>query len=104
MESPGWRRRRGSKPRSPKGRAAARGLDARLRLQHPFRASGRRFTQNLASQKTLLTLITVSTATLTFQAVFLSRYGLLGPPANRRLPARKRTSRLPTWRCEPSLA
>jgi hypothetical protein len=35
----------GVKPRSPKGRAAARGLDARLRLQHPFHASGRHFTE-----------------------------------------------------------
>ena len=31
-----WRRGWGSSPRSPKGRAAARGLDARLRIQHPF--------------------------------------------------------------------
>jgi hypothetical protein len=27
-------------PRSPKGRAAARGLDARLRLQHAFMPAG----------------------------------------------------------------
>jgi hypothetical protein len=31
-----WRQRWGVKPRSPKGRAPARGLDAHLCLQHPF--------------------------------------------------------------------
>ena len=30
----------GVKPRSPKGRAAARGLDARIRFQHPFMPAG----------------------------------------------------------------
>ena len=40
MEDLGWKRRRGSRPRSPKGRAAARGLDARIRFQHPFMPEG----------------------------------------------------------------
>jgi hypothetical protein len=40
MEDLGWKRRRGSRPRSPKGRAAARGLDARIRFQHPFMPAG----------------------------------------------------------------
>jgi hypothetical protein len=38
-------------PRSPKGRAVARGLDARLHLQHAFiHASRIRFTQNSSGQ------------------------------------------------------
>jgi hypothetical protein len=36
----------GVKPRSPKGRATARGLDARLRLQHPFMPAGDAFTSS----------------------------------------------------------
>jgi hypothetical protein len=40
MEDLGWTRRAGVKPRSPKGRAAARGLDARIRFQHPFMPAG----------------------------------------------------------------
>ena len=39
MADIGWRRR-GVKPRSPNGRAAARGLDPRLRLQHTFMPAG----------------------------------------------------------------
>ena len=50
-------------PRSPKGRAAARGLDARVHFQHPFHAGVRHFTQIRSAQsKILLTVITVSTA------------------------------------------
>jgi hypothetical protein len=49
------------KPRSPKGRAPARGLDARIRFQHPFMPAGD--TQIRSTQsKTPLTAITVSTA------------------------------------------
>jgi hypothetical protein len=36
----GWRRAVGGKPHSPKGRAAARGLDARRSLQHAFMRAG----------------------------------------------------------------
>jgi hypothetical protein len=54
----------GVKPRSPKGRAAARGLDARLRLQHPFMRAGDTSPKKAqADQKNRLTVITVSTAT-----------------------------------------
>src|SRR5580704_13576729 len=62
----------GVKPRSPKGRATARGLDARLRLQHPFMRAGDAFTSSkmtepikrLSRPKKTLTRITVSTATM----------------------------------------
>ena len=40
----------GVKPRSPKGRATARGLDARLRLQHPFMPAARPFTSSERTQ------------------------------------------------------
>ena len=40
MESLGWRAETGVKPRCPKGRASARGLDARLCLQHTFMPVG----------------------------------------------------------------
>jgi hypothetical protein len=36
MEALGWRRRRESSPTARQGRAAARGLDARRRIQHAF--------------------------------------------------------------------
>ena len=51
----------GVKPRSPKGRAAARGLDARIRFQHTFMPAGD--TQIRSTQSKIpLTAITVSTA------------------------------------------
>ena len=34
MEDLGWKGEAGVKPRSPKGRAVARGLDARIHFQH----------------------------------------------------------------------
>jgi hypothetical protein len=40
MEDLGWKPEAGVKPRSPKGRAAARGLDARIRFQHHFMPAG----------------------------------------------------------------
>jgi hypothetical protein len=40
MEDLGWTRRRGSSPVARRGRAAARGLDARIRFQHPFMPAG----------------------------------------------------------------
>jgi hypothetical protein len=50
-------------PRSPKGRAAARGLDARLRLQQAFMPVGDASLKNSSGQsKCWLTVITVSTA------------------------------------------
>jgi hypothetical protein len=50
-------------PRSPKGRAAARGLDARLNLQHPFMPAGDASLKTSSGQsKCWLTVITVSTA------------------------------------------
>ena len=45
MEDIGWKAEAGVKPRSPKGRAAARGLDAVSGLPTHFHASGRHFTQ-----------------------------------------------------------
>jgi hypothetical protein len=56
----------GVKPRSPKGRATARGLDARLLLQHPFmRARDASFhRKGLSRSKNPLTRITVSTVTI----------------------------------------
>jgi len=55
----------GVKPRSPKGRATARGLDARLRLQHPFMPArdASLHHKGLSRSKNPLTRITVSTAT-----------------------------------------
>src|SRR5215467_14189196 len=47
----GWRRRRGSGPAARKGRAAARGLDARLRLQHHFMPAGDASLKTLRSIK-----------------------------------------------------
>ena len=50
-------------PRSPKGRAAARWLDARLCLQHAFMpAGGASLKTAQVNQKCRLTVITVSTA------------------------------------------
>jgi hypothetical protein len=50
-------------PRSPKGRAAARWLDARLRLQHAFMPAGDASLKTAqVNQKCRLTVITVSTA------------------------------------------
>jgi len=40
MADLGWRRRRGSSPPQPEGARAARGLDARIRLQHTFMPVG----------------------------------------------------------------
>ena len=52
-------------PRSPKGRAVARGLDARLHLQHAFMPAGYASLKTAqVNQKCRLTVITVSTATL----------------------------------------
>ena len=53
----------GVMPRSPKGGAAARGLDARLRLQHAFMPAGDASLKTAqVNQKSRLTVITVSTA------------------------------------------
>ena len=55
-------------PRSPKGRAVARGLDARLHLQHAFMPAGYASLKTAqVNQKCRLTVITVSTATLAVQ-------------------------------------
>jgi hypothetical protein len=40
MEDLGWKGEAGVKPRSPKGRAVARGLDARIHFQHTFIPAG----------------------------------------------------------------
>jgi len=51
-------------PRSPKGRAVARGLDAGLHLQHAFMPAGYASLKTAqVNQKCRLTVITVSTAT-----------------------------------------
>jgi hypothetical protein len=51
-------------PHSPKGRAVARGLDARLHLQHAFMPAGYASLKTAqVNQKCRLTVITVSTAT-----------------------------------------
>ena len=70
-------------PRSPKGRAVARGLDAHLHLQHAFMLAGYASLKIAqVNQKCRLTVITVSTAnTFTVSA---------------RLPLRPQ---LPTYRC-----
>jgi hypothetical protein len=64
MEDLGWTRRRGVKPRSPKGCAAAHGLDACIRFQHPFMPVGETLhTQTRSTQSKIpLTVNTVSTA------------------------------------------
>ena len=50
-------------PRSPKGRAVARGLDAGLHLQHAFMPAGYASLKTAqVKQKCRLTVITVSTA------------------------------------------
>src|SRR5215475_12030493 len=75
MEDLGWKRRRGGKPRSPKGRAAARGLDARIRFQHPFMPAGD--TQIRSTQSKIpLTAITVSTATEILSSSILKKTSL----------------------------
>ncbi len=52
-------------PRSPKGRAVARGLDAHLHLQHAFMPAGYASLKIAqVNQKCRLTVITVSTATM----------------------------------------
>jgi hypothetical protein len=52
-------------PRSPKGRAVARGLDAGLHLQHAFMPAGYASLKTAqVNQKCRLTVITVSTATV----------------------------------------
>ena len=53
----------GVKPRSPKGRAVARGLDARIHFQHPFMPAGDTPPKSHQPIKIPLTVITVSTAT-----------------------------------------
>jgi hypothetical protein len=64
MEAFVWRQRRESSPAARKGRAAARGLDARRCLQNAS-CSGGRFTYDVRpSSKITLTVITVSTATM----------------------------------------
>jgi hypothetical protein len=40
MEDLGWKGEAGVKPRSPKGRAIAHGLDARIHFQHTFIPAG----------------------------------------------------------------
>jgi hypothetical protein len=51
-------------PRSPKGRAVARGLDACVHLQHAFMPAGYASLKIAqVNQKCRLTVITVSTAT-----------------------------------------
>ena len=62
MEDLGWKGRRGVKPRSPKGRAVARGLDARIHFQHPFIPAGDTPPKSHQPIKIPLTVITVSTA------------------------------------------
>jgi hypothetical protein len=52
----------GVKPRSPKGRAVARGLDARIHFQHPFIPAGDTPPKSHQPIKIPLTVITVSTA------------------------------------------
>ena len=56
----------GVMPRSPKGRATARGLDAHLRLQHAFMSAGdaslKHSKNSSGESKCWLTAITVSTA------------------------------------------
>ena len=54
----------GVKPRSPKGRAVARGLDARIHFQHPFIPAGDTPPKSHQPIKIPLTVITVSTATI----------------------------------------
>jgi len=53
----------GVKPRSPKGGAVARGLDARIHFQHPFIPAGDTPPKSHQPIKIPLTVITVSTAT-----------------------------------------
>ncbi len=54
-------------PRSPKGRAVARGLDAGLHLQHAFTPAGYASLKTAqVNQKCRLTVITVSTAIIWF--------------------------------------
>jgi hypothetical protein len=69
----------GVKPRCPKGRAPARGLDARLCLQHPLMRAGD--ASSKTQSKNTLTVITVSTATIACaaqQSPFWP-YDILGP-------------------------
>jgi len=64
MEDLGWKAEAGVKLRSPKGRAAARGLDARIRFQHTFMPAGDTSPKSYQhNQESPLTAITVSTAT-----------------------------------------
>ncbi len=69
-------------PRSPKGCAVARGLDAHLHLQHAFMPAGYASLKTAqVNQKCRLTVITVSTATSTYsksevdRLEFLKLYG-----------------------------
>jgi hypothetical protein len=63
MEDLGWKAEAGVKLRSPKGRAAARGLDARIRFQHTFMPAGDTSPKSYQhNQESPLTAITVSTA------------------------------------------
>ena len=64
MEDLGWKGEAGVKPRSPKGRAVARGLDARIHFQHPFIPAGDTPPKSHQPAKIPLTVITVSTATV----------------------------------------
>ena len=62
-------------PRSPKGRAVARGLDAHLHLQHAFMPAGYASLKIAqVNQKCRLTVITVSTATLSGPYPEFARY------------------------------
>ena len=57
-------------PRSPKGRAVARGLDAHLHLQHAFMPAGYASLKIAqVNQKCRLTVITVSTATFRIASI-----------------------------------
>ena len=71
-------------PRSPKGRAVARGLDARLHLQHAFMPAGYASLKIAqVNQKCRLTVITVSTATIGsgHRCASLSRYDAMAREA-----------------------
>jgi hypothetical protein len=63
-------------PRSPKGRAVARGLDAHLHLQHAFMPAGYASLKIAqVNQKCRLTVITVSTATICTQFCCDAQHG-----------------------------
>ena len=63
----------GVKPRSPKGRAVARGLDARIHFQHPFIPAGDTPPKSHQPIKIPLTVITVSTANAIAKPLLMNR-------------------------------